>query len=274
MSDGAVVAVLSGGGAKAAAHIGAVRALLESEMQPSRYIATSMGAVIAAGFAAGLGPEAVLERFVQAGAVGIARSPLAALGSLHLHALMRPAPLRRAMERFIPARSFDDLRIPLTVTATDLDSGERVLFGAGGRDVPLADALMASCALPLFYPPVLIAGRRMGDGGLRGVLPLELVPRDAGRVVAVDIGPGFDELEAGPSPYPSLLRAHSDATGILMAANTVLELALWRADPSRPVLYYVRPAVERNATFRVEHARAYADEGYRATRVVLGITRT
>jgi NTE family protein len=177
------------------------------------------------------------------------------------------------MERFIPARSFDDLRFPLTVTATDHDSGERVLFGAGGRDVPLADALMASCALPLFYPPVLIAGRRMGDGGLRGVLPLELVPRDAGRVVAVDIGPGFDELEGGPSPYPSLLRAHSDATGILMAANTALELALWRADPSRPVLYYVRPAVERNATFRVARASAYAEEGYRATRVVLGITR-
>ena len=272
MSGSGGVAVLSGGGAKAAAHIGAVRALLESEMEPSRYIATSMGAVIAAGFAAGLGPEAVLERFVEAGAVGIARSPLAALGSLHLPALMRSAPLRRAMERFIPARSFDDLRIPLTVTATDLDTGERVLFGAGGRDVPLADALMASCALPLFYPPVVIAGRRMGDGGLRGVLPLELVPRDADRVVAVDIGPGFDELEAGPSPYPSLLRAHSDATGILMAANTVLELALWRADPSRPLLYYVRPAVERNATFRVERARAYAEEGYRATRVVLGVT--
>ena len=270
MNGGGVVAVLSGGGAKAAAHIGAVRALLEAEMRPSRYIATSMGAVVAAGVAAGLGPEAVLDRFVQAGGVGIARSPLAALGSLHLQALMRPAPLRRAMERFIPARSFADLRVPLTVTATDLDSGERVLFGAGGLDVPLADALMASCALPLFYPPVVLAGRRMGDGGLRGVLPLEIVPPGADSIVAVDIGPGFDELEPEASPYPPLLRAHSDATGILMAANTTLELALWRADPSRPPLFYVRPAVERNATFRVDRAREYAEEGYRATRVVLG----
>ena len=269
MSGGGVVAVLSGGGAKAAAHIGAVRALLEADMRPSRYIATSMGAVVAAGFAAGLGPDEVLDRFVQAGGIGIARSPLAVLGSLHLHALMRPAPLRRAMERFIPARAFSDLRLPLTVTATDLDSGERVLFGAGGRDVPLADALMASCALPLFYPPVVIAGRRMGDGGLRGVLPLELVPLDADRVVAVDIGPGFDELEGGPSPYPALLRAHSEATGILMAAHTVMELELWRAGPSRPPLLYVRPAVERDATFRVDRARAYAAEGYRATRVVV-----
>ena len=119
---------------------------------------------------------------------------------------MRAAPFRRAIERFFPFTRFSDLRVPLTVSATDLDTGERILFGAGGEDVPLADALMASCALPLFYPAVTVGGRRLGDGGLRGVLPLDLVPREARRVVAVDIGPGFDELAAGPSPYPSLRR--------------------------------------------------------------------
>ena len=269
MSGAPVVLVLSGGGAKAAAHVGAVRAVLESGLEPELYLATSMGAVVAAGLAGGLSTDAVLDRLVQAGGRGIARARLAPLGGLWLGSLMRAAPLRRAIERFLPVTRFSELGVPLAVSATDLDSGERILFGAGGQDAPLADALMASCALPLFYPAVTLDGRRLADGGLRGVLPLELVPRDARRVIAVDIGPGFDELAAGPSPYPSLLKAHSDATGILMAANTALQLALWRADASRPPLVYVRPSVERNATFRVDRAREYAEAGYRAARAAL-----
>jgi hypothetical protein len=66
-----------------------------------------------------------------------------------------------------------------------------------------------------------------------------------------------------------LVRAHNDATGILMAANSALELELWRSDASRPRLVYVRPNVEKNATFRMDLARRYADEGYRATRAAL-----
>ncbi|MEO8226051.1 MAG: hypothetical protein ABI637_01395, partial [Gemmatimonadota bacterium] len=122
---------------------------------------------------------------------------------------------------------------------------------------------------PMFYPAVTVGGRRCADGGLRGVVPLDAAATDADRVVAVDIGPGFDELAAGPSRYPALLRAHSDATGILMAANTALQLALWRTDPARPPLLYVRPHVERNATFRLDRLQEYAAEGYRAARAAM-----
>ncbi|HLS48282.1 MAG TPA: patatin-like phospholipase family protein [Gemmatimonadales bacterium] len=265
-----VVAALSGGGAKSAAHVGAMRALAEAGLMPSRFVGTSMGAVIGAAFAASLEPDAILARLVDAGRRGLARSLLAPLGGLYLSSLMRPEPLRRAIEGFLPARRFADLDLPLTVTATDLDTGELKLFGAGGTDVPLVDALMASSALPMFFPAVTIDGRRYGDGGLRGVVPLEpAAVAGAELIVALDIGPGFDELAAAPSPYPSLVRAHNDATGILMAANTALQLALWRTDPSRPRLLYVRPRVERHATFRVDQAEAYAEEGYRATRAAL-----
>jgi hypothetical protein len=54
-----------------------------------------------------------------------------------------------------------------------------------------------------------------------------------------------------------------------MAANTAAQLAAWHAEPSRPPLVYVRPAVERNATFRVERMRRYAEDGYRAARDAL-----
>jgi NTE family protein len=265
-----VVAALSGGGAKAAAHVGAIRALNEVGLQAERYTGTSMGAVIAAGLCAGLGTDEVLARLVEAGSRGVARRLLAPLGGIYVSALMRPEPLRRAIEAYLPVKTFDALTLPLTVTAVDLNTGELVLFGHGGENVSLVDALMASCALPVFFPPVRIGGRRLADGGLRGVVPLE--PARAGNpdlVLAVDIGPGFDELASAGSPYPSLVRAHNDATGILMAANSALEVELWRRDASRPRLVYVRPSVQKNVTFRMDLARQYAEEGYRATRAAL-----
>ncbi|HXE57662.1 MAG TPA: hypothetical protein VNK43_06650, partial [Gemmatimonadales bacterium] len=124
---------------------------------------------------------------------------------------------------------------------------------------------------PVYYPSVTIDGRRFADGGLRGPLPLAPAARSgAAVVVAVDTGPGFDASAPDARlPAPPLLRAHDDATGILMAAVTAAELALWRALPARPHLVYVRPRCERGVTFRTDLAEAYLEEGYRATRAAL-----
>ena len=103
------------------------------------------------------------------------------------------------------------------------------------------------------------------------MLPLEAASRLCREpVIAVDVGPGFDMAPPGPAaPTPPLVRAHDDAVATLMAAHTAAQLALWRADAGRPPLLYVRPKVERNATFRVDRIRQYADDGYRAARDVL-----
>jgi NTE family protein len=266
-----IAVVLSGGGAKTAAHLGACRAVKEAGFEPSWYVATSMGAVIAAGLASGVGNDEMLERISQLGARSIVREPLAPVAGLFLRSLLKPAPLRQAIEALVPARRFADLSVPLTVTAVDLDTGELVLFGAGAQVAPLVDVLCASCALPMYYPPVVLGGRRYGDGGLRGVVPLEPAAElDVELVLAVDVGPGFDMPPPAESPrVPSMVRAHDDAVGILMAANSESQLAIWRADPSRPPLVYVRPRIERNATFRVDRVREYASEGRRATREAL-----
>jgi NTE family protein len=263
--------VLSGGGAKTAAHLGACRALREAGFEPTWYVGTSMGAVIAAGLASGVANDELLERMADVGARGIVRDPLALVAGLFLRSLLKPAPLRSAIEALVPVRRFADLTVPLTVTAVDLDTGELVLFGAGAQTAPLVDVLCASCALPMYYPPVVIDGRRFGDGGLRCVVPLEPAAElDVELVLAVDVGPGFDlPAPAQAARLPAMVRAHDDAVGILMAANSESQLALWRADPSRPPLVYVRPRTERNATFRVDRVREYANEGRRATREAL-----
>jgi NTE family protein len=271
VSRATVTVVLSGGGAKTAAHIGAARALKESGLVPVRYVATSMGAVIAAALAGGVEHEALLARLAEVGRAGVVKDPLALVSGLHARGLLRPAPFRRAVELLVSARRFADLAVPITVTVVDLDTGELLLFGDGGKDAPLIDALCASCALPVYYPPVRLDGRRCGDGGLRGPLPLEVAARLTREpVVAVDVGPGFDVAGPGPTAgAPPVVRAHDDAVGALMAHATASQLALWRADSTRPPLVYIRPNVERDATFRVDRVHQYADDGYAAAREAL-----
>jgi len=271
VSPATITLVLSGGGAKSAAHIGAALALAEAGLTPVRYLATSMGAVIAVALAARVDPQVLLDRLAEVGRLGVVKDPLAFIRGLFARSLLRPRPFRQAIERLVPVRHFADLPVPVTVTVTHLDTGGLLLFGDGGEDAPLVDVLCATCALPVYYPPVRLGGRRCGDGGLRGPLPLDVTARFAREtVVAVDVGPGFDAAELGaPSGAPPMVRAHDDAVGALMAQATAAQLALWRSDAARPPLVYVRPKVERAATFRMDRVRQYASDGYAATREAL-----
>jgi len=265
-----VVAVFGGGGAKSLAHAGAWKALLEAGLRPCHIVGTSMGAVISAALAAG----STYERLVEI-ALSLERKDFAALDAWSLAKgvfagnVLKPGPLKRTIARLVPATRFADLQIPLTVTTTDLDSGELVLFGALGEDAPLIDALYASCALPLYLPPQMIGGRRLGEGGLRAVLGLDaarLVPADL--VVAVDVGPGFDEPPATKqAAIPPLVRAHGEAIRVMMAAQTERAIAAWPKDAAR--LIVVRAVAEREATFAVDGAERYLEAGYRKTRAAL-----
>ena len=267
-----VVAVFSGGGAKAIACAGAWRALEEAELPPAHVVGTSFGAVIGAALAAGLSHSAVagLAGGITRGQVARVK-PLALLAGSFATSFLKSAGLRDVIARLVPARRFSDLKIPLTVAVTDVDSGELVLFGAGGNsDVPLVDALYASCALPLYYPPAEIDGKRYGDGGLRAVLPLDAALALApDLVVAVHVGPGFDEGgPGGAAPIPPMLRTHGEALRIMMAAQVEQQVAAWPV--SGPKLVLVRPVAEREATFAVEKAAEYIAAGYTETRRALG----
>jgi NTE family protein len=271
-----VVLVLSGGGAKALAHAGAFRALEQANLIPSHIVATSMGAVVGAALGSGMPFDQVRRR-----AIGIRRKdvapfdPLALIKGLFARSLFPASALRRAIATLVPRASFQSMKIPLTVTATDLDSGELLLLGPppGGRqDIELADALYASCALPLYFPPLETDGRRLGDGGLRAVLPLapalQIVP-DADLFVAVDVGPGFDERGgAVPTKLPRVVRTHGEAMRIMMAEQTERVLADW--PKTAPRLVYVRAVAEREATFAVDRIQGYVEMGYQSTKKALG----
>jgi len=241
-----------------------------------------MGAVVGASLAAGVPFEEVRRRALTLRRKDIAPfNPLALLKGMFAPALLPESALRRTIERLVPTKRFEYLKIPLTVTATDLDTGELVLFGAVGAqhaaplhenptlrmDLPLHDALYASCALPLYFPPLELNGRRFADGGLRAVLPLDTARAIAADlVVAINVGPGFDEVgaqHAAPLRIPGLVRAHGEAIRVMMAAQAERAVADWPTDAPR--LVYVRAVAEREATFAVDRLEQYVAAGYQAT---------
>lgn len=268
-----VVAVFGGGGAKSAAHVGVARALAEARLSPAHYVGTSFGAVIAAALASGTTPDDLANQLLHPTTRPVVSLDYVALvkGFFADH-LLKPGPLVELIARLVPPRRFAELRVPLLVTATDLDSGELVVFG-GDTNAGLREVLYASCALPLYYPPATIDGRRLADGGLRAVLPLEPARRiPADLVVAVHVGPGFDEQAPASTNVnklipPPLVRAHGSSERIMMAAQVERTIAEWPKEGSRLVV--VRPVKEREATFAVENVERYIKAGYQAARAAL-----
>jgi len=266
-----VVGVFGGGGAKSLACAGAWKALAEASLTPSHLVGTSMGAVIAAAFASGASYDEVVIAARSLSRRDVAPlDPIALLKGAFAGSILKAQGPRRAIERLVPATRFEQLKSPLTITATDLDSGELLLFGTGGRsDLPLHDALYASCALPLYFPPLSLDGRRLADGGLRAVLGLEpasKIPADL--VVAIHVGPGFDEpAPTSRAPVPALVRAHGEAIRVMMAAQVERQIADWPKDA--PPLVLVRPIAEREATFAVASGDRYLQAGYAATKRAL-----
>ena len=267
-----VVCVLSGGGAKGAAHVGAVQAMAEHGLAPSHFVGTSMGAIIGAMFAGGLSYEGAVRRITGLSRKDVAQlAPGAVLGPLG-RSILKEQPLRDTIARLVTAKRFDDLVVPLTVTAVDVVTSELVLFGAGGRwDVPPHDALYASSALSVYYPPAVIGGRAYLDGGLRAVLPLDAAASlDPELVVAVYTGPqATGEQKGRPGQY-GLLKAHDTAMRIMMAVQAEDAIARWNA---RAPLVLVRPNVGAGATFKVADALKYVEEGYRAASAALAAWR-
>ena len=206
--------VLSGGGARGAAHVGVIQALEEMRIPIDAVAGTSMGAVVGGLYAAGLsgdeidrgvpharlaGPvrdraprrDLVFRRkqddrsFLARGALGFRDGegvvlPLGLVQGQKITQVLRTATLPVGDEQ-----DFDQLPTPFRALATDLETGEPVVLRSGD----LATVLRASMSAPGVLAPVEIDGRLLVDGGLVDNLPVSLA-REMGVdvVIAVDVG--------------------------------------------------------------------------------------
>ena len=169
---------LGGGFARGIAHVGVLK-VLEEENIPIRYIAgTSVGALIGAAYCSGVSVAELEHMATRVRFKHFARWTLSRYGFASNQRMIG------FLNSLLKVKTFEELRIPLAVTATDFSTGEGVVFHSG----PLADPVRASCAYPGMFLPVKIRGRMLIDGMLSHTVPSEpLRQMGAERVLAVHL---------------------------------------------------------------------------------------
>lgn len=263
-----VVLVLGGGGVKGTVHAGAWRAIQEAGIEVAEIVGTSIGSLVGASIAGGSSPDeltAQARALTKGDIVDVNRWALLPMG-IRQQSIFHGTALREYVERVLPVLEWDELAIPLTVNAVDLESGNTIWFGAGGRtDIPLPDAIYASSALPVFYPPLSVEGMHLVDGGIMDTVPItRAADRRADRIIAVHASAGRvkdakDTIEKG------IVAIHHRVTDIMAYARREVVEDAWFGPP----IVHVRPDVSDYSTFDFDAVDYFLEEGYRATKAAL-----
>jgi NTE family protein len=170
---------LGGGFARGFAHLGVLQVLEQNHIPISHIAGTSVGSILGAAYASGAPLARIIAICRTLRFRDIARWRVSRLG------LASNQRLGGLIERVFEARQFEDLRIPMAVVATDLASGDPVVFTHGN----LVDAIRASCAFPGLFQPVEIGTRCLADGGLVAPVPTQAARElGAAHVVGVSVG--------------------------------------------------------------------------------------
>ncbi|HWC16838.1 MAG TPA: patatin-like phospholipase family protein [Terriglobales bacterium] len=170
---------LGGGFARGLAHVGVLKALEEQGIVPDFIAGTSVGAVIGAAYCSGVSAKELEEIAAIVRFKDFARYTISRFG------LCTNDRMTGFLQKILKVKTFEELRIPLAVTATDFLTGESVVFTSGG----LVDPVRASCAYPGVFLPVNVNGKVMVDGLLGHAVPAKpLKEMGADRVAAVYFG--------------------------------------------------------------------------------------
>lgn len=235
-----------GGGARGLAHIHVIQALDELGIRPVAIAGSSIGAIIGAGMAAGMTGAEI--RDYARGLLGNRAEVLARLWRARsgtLSGLMTGNGLgvtqfdvERVLKAFLPTAvpdSFEELAIPLQVTATDYYGHALAVFSQGD----LYSALGASAAIPAVFRPVRRDGKLLIDGGIYNPVPFDLLEGAAEIVIAVDV---VGTPKQGGRKRPSSIDLMFGASQLMMQSITAMKLKVRRPD------VFLHPPVSR---FRV-----------------------
>ena len=261
--------VLSGGGARAYAHIGAIRALHETGTPIDFLGGTSMGGIIAAGIAMGWSDEELEWRIRKA---FVETNPLDDI-AFPLIAMTRGEKVRERLAEHFGDVLIPDLWLPFFCVSTDLTAGNYRVHRRG----LLREALRASIALPGILPPVSQGGHVLVDGAVTKNMPSDIMrSMQLGPIVGVDVaearGLTAEDIEAPPSTWRWLMsgewRKGPPIVSVLMRAATIStnhEQAAARAFTDILIAPDIGPV-------EIQDWKAYdpaVEAGYRATKEAL-----
>lgn len=260
--------VMGGGGLKGLAHVGAWQAIEEAEFPVRGIVGTSIGGLVGACVAGGMGWEEMAPLALRLARKDIARINRGAVwvNGIRERSVFQGEELREYIDGIVPVHDWDELEIPFQANAVDLGSGRTEWFGPGARtDVDLVDALYATCALPPFYPPAELGEAYYVDGGILETLPLERAAElGATGILAVDVG-SAREGDAKKTVEQGLVAIADRVRGIGASRHRCEMVEAW----TEPPLVYVRPELAGYGTFDFHEVRYFLEEGYRATRAQL-----
>lgn len=238
---------LSGGGARGLAHIGFLKVLEREKIPVSFLSGTSMGSIIGAAYAGGMDLSKLEMETIHSTTL---RNMMRLVSMTPpTKGILEAGKVRSLLGRFIPeSLTFSDLRIPLSICATDLIHSNPVTLDQG----LVLDAVMASCAVPGVFPPVYYPPYKLVDGGVLNNLPVDLVRNmGAEKVIGIDVQVNpFDTTpwqdlpvsEHFPIPLPEALKDILWSSTIMIARITQIQL-----ETNKPDLY-IRPHIPREIT--------------------------
>jgi NTE family protein len=178
--------VLGAGSARGLAHIGVIQVLLEEKIPINLLVGSSMGALIGALFAVGIDMYLLPQLLSQLSFNKLLDMQVPRMG------FVAGNRIQDFIRLLTHDKNFDQLQLPLAIVATDLESGERVLFQEG----PVFKAVRASISIPGVFQPVFLDNRVLVDGAVSERLPVK-VARELGMdlIVAVDVTFGNQEIK-------------------------------------------------------------------------------
>lgn len=220
-----VALVLASGGAKGFAHIGVIEELESRGYNITSIAGTSMGALIGGLYAAG-GLDKVKQWFYD-----LNHSKVWSLLDFtwSLNSVVKGDKLMAALKEMVPDQNIEDLKIPFCAIATDLKTGDEVVFDSGS----IYDAIRASISLPMIFTQVKDGDRILIDGGLVNGLPLNRVQRHEGDILVAINLEDYDwqerhrKIDALKNNYLNLIYR---SLSISMKQNTMLSLQLTPPD--------------------------------------------
>lgn len=170
---------LGGGGSKGFAHLGAFKVFEQYRLKPEIIIGTSAGALAGVFYADGFTPDEIAELFKHKDFKEFVEFTVPRLG------LFKTTELERFLKKNLRSKTFDQLQVPFRSVATDWQNGRIKVFDEGDN---LVEAVVASCAVPLVFKPIVIDGVPYVDGGLLKNFPVSLIRDSCKFVLGVNVG--------------------------------------------------------------------------------------
>lgn len=238
---------LSGGGARGFAHFGVMQAMKEYGIRPDIISGTSAGAIAGVMMAAGRSPEECLEFFTHKKVLNFARFTMSKIG------LMSMAGMESRLKDFLKISTFEELEIPLVVTATDIDNALSVHFNQG----ELISCVLASCSIPIIFIPREINGIKYVDGGVFMNLPVRPIREKCEKVIAVEIN-SMDSKQN----VANMIHMAERSFHLTLASNS-------RIDKKLSDIFISPDDMIRFSMFDLSHVREIYEQGYNAARKVL-----